>query len=148
MIGNAETIVKWLFTQDRDRIWEIKEHKEKRSLNANAYLWVLVGKIADRLRASKDEVYLKCLKLYGQSEIVSVLSDIDVRGYFKYFEEIGKGHVNGREFTHYKVFKGSSEYDSKEMAVLIDGVISEARELDIETLPAHEIERMKQRWKA
>lgn len=148
MIGNAETIVKWLFTQDRDRIWEIKEHKEKRSLNANAYLWVLVGKIADRLRASKDEVYLKCLKLYGQSEIVSVLSDIDVRGYFKYFEEIGKGHVNGREFTHYKVFKGSSEYDSKEMAVLIDGVISEAKELDIETLPPHEIERMKQRWKA
>lgn len=148
MIGNAETIVKWLFTQDRDRIWEIKEHKEKRSLNANAYLWVLVGKIADRLRASKDEVYLKCLKLYGQSEVVSVLSDIDVRGYFKYFEEIGKGHVNGREFTHYKVFKGSSEYDSKEMAVLIDGVISEAKELDIETLPPHEIERMKQRWKA
>lgn len=148
MIGNAETIVKWLFTQDRDRIWEIKEHKEKRSLNANAYLWVLVGKIADRLRASKDEVYLRCLKLYGQSEVVSVLSDIDVRGYFKYFEEIGKGHVNGREFTHYKVFKGSSEYDSKEMAVLIDGVISEAKELDIETLPPHEIERMKQRWKA
>lgn len=148
MIGNAETIVKWLFTQDRDRIWEIKEHKEKRSLNANAYLWVLVGKIADRLRASKDEVYLRCLKLYGQSEVVSVLSDIDVRGYFKYFDEIGKGHVNGREFTHYKVFKGSSEYDSKEMAVLIDGVISEAKELDIETLPPHEIERMKQRWKA
>lgn len=148
MIGNAETIVKWLFTQDRDRIWEIKEHKEKRSLNANAYLWVLVGKIADRLRASKDEVYLKCLKLYGQSEVVSVLSDIDVRGYFKYFDEIGKGHVNGREFTHYKVFKGSSEYDSKEMAVLIDGVISEAKELEIETLPPHEIERMKQRWKA
>lgn len=148
MIGNAETIVKWLFTQDRDRIWEIKEHKEKRSLNANAYLWVLVGKIADRLRTSKDEVYLTCLKLYGQSEVVSVLSDIDVRGYFKYFEEIGKGHVNGREFTHYKVFKGSSEYDSREMAVLIDGVISEAKELDIETLPPHEIERMKQRWKA
>lgn len=146
MIGNAETIIKWLFTQDRNTVFEVKEHKEKRSLNANAYLWVLVGKIADRLRASKDEIYLKCLKLYGQSEIVSVLSAIDVRGFFKYYEPIGTGHVDGREFTHYRIYKGSSEYDTREMSVLIDGVISEAKELDIETLPPHEIERMKQKW--
>ena len=45
-----------------------------------------------------------------------------------------------------RIFKGSSEYDTREMSVLIDGVISEAKELDIETLPPHEIERMKQKW--
>ena len=146
MIGNAESIIKWLFTQDRDTVFEVKEHKEKRSLNANAYCWSLIGKIADITRASKDEVYIRCLKRYGQSEIVSVLSAIDVRGFFKYYEEIGKGHVDGREFTHYRIFKGSSEYDTREMSILIDGVISEAKELDIETLPPHEIERIKQKW--
>lgn len=146
MIGNAENIIKWLFGQDRNKIWEIKEHKERRSLNANAYCWALIGKIADITRASKDEVYLECLKKYGQSEIVSVLSEISVRGYFKYYEEIGRGHVEGREFTHYKIYKGSSEYDSREMAVLIDGIISEAKEMEIETLPPHEIERMKVKW--
>lgn len=146
MTGNAQAIIKWLFTQDRDKLWDLSEHKEKRSLNANSYCWALIGKIADTNRASKDEVYLECLKRYGQSEIVSVLSDIDVRGYFKYYEEIGRGHVQGKDFTHYKVFKGSSEYDPHEMAVLIDGIISEAKEMDIETLPPHEVERLKEKW--
>lgn len=146
MIGNAETIITWLFSQDRDKVFEIKEHKEKRSLTANAYAWSLIGKIADALRTSKEETYLTMLKRYGQSEIVSVLSSIDVTGYFKYFEAVGKATLQGKEFTHYKIFKGSSEYDSREMAILIDGIISEAKDLDIETLPPREIERLKEMW--
>ena len=147
MIGNAETIITWLFAQDREKVFEIKEHKEKRSLTANAYAWTLIGKIADALRTSKEETYLTMLKRYGQSEIVSVLSSIDVTGYFKYFEAVGKATLQGKEFTHYKIFKGSSEYDSREMAILIDGIISEAKELEIETLPPREIERLKEMWK-
>ena len=147
MIGSPEDIVQWLWQQDRDKIFEIKEHREKRSLTANAYAWVLIGKIADAMRASKDEIYLKMLKRYGQSEMVSVVSSIDVRGYFKYFEPVGTATLQGKEFTHYRVFKGSSEYDSKEMAVLIDGIISEAKELHIETLPPAEIQRLKEKWK-
>lgn len=146
MIGKAEELVRWLWNQDRDKIFEIKEHKEKRSLNANAYAWSLIGKIADAMRTSKDETYLIMLKRYGQSEMVSVLSSIDVTGYFKYFEAVANTTLQGKEFTHYKVFKGSSEYDSKEMAVLIDGIISEAKNLDIETLPPAEVERIKEMW--
>ena len=126
---------------------KIKEHKEKRSLNANAYAWVLIGKIADALRTDKDSVYLTMLKKYGQSDLVSVQAHIDVKGYFKYYEEFGRASLQGKEFIHYRVFKGSSEYDSREMAVLIDGIISDAQELGIETLPPHEIERLKSIWK-
>ena len=147
MTGNAEQIIKWLFEQDRDKVFEIKEHKEKRSLTANAYAWSLIGKIADALRTSKDETYLTMLKRYGQSEMVSVVSSIDVNGFFKYYEPIATTMLQGKEFTHYKIFKGSSEYNTKEMAVLIDGIISEAKELDIETLPEHEISRLKEMWK-
>lgn len=146
MIGNAEDIIKWLFSQDREKTFEIKEHKEKRSLNANAYAWSLIGKIADVMRASKDETYLEMLKRYGQSEMVSVVSSIDVTGYFKYYEPIGNATLQGKEFTHYRVYKGSSEYDTREMAILIDGIISEAKDLDIETLPPHEVERLKEMW--
>lgn len=146
MIGTPQQIIEWLFSQDRDKVFEIKEHREKRSLTANAYAWALIGKIADVLRTSKDEVYLLMLKRYGQSEVVSVLSFIDVSGYFKYYEKIGSGTVQGKEFTHYRIFLGSSEYDSKEMAILIDGIISEAKELDIETLPPREIEQLKKAW--
>ena len=146
MIGKAEEIIKWLFNQDRDKLFEVKEHREKRSRNANAYAWVLIGKIADVLRTSKEEVYFNMLKRYGQCEVVSVSSAINVNGYFKYFEEMGTSQLNGKEFTHYKIFKGSSEFDSREMAILIDGIISEAEHLEIETLPPNEVARLKEMW--
>ena len=71
MIGKADELVTWLFNQDREKVFEIKEHRQKRSLTANAYAWTLIGKIADAMRISKDECYLLMLKRYGQSEIVS-----------------------------------------------------------------------------
>ena len=146
IIGTPEECIRWLFNQDRTKQYEIKEHREKRSLTANSYLWLLIGKLADVLRTSKDEVYIEMLKRYGQGEYVSVRSDIDVSGLFKYYEERGRASLDGREFTHYMVFRGSSEYDTREMSVLIDGVISECKELDIETLPDWELERLKEDW--
>lgn len=148
MIGKASEIIKWLFEQDREKVFEVKEHKEKRSLNANAYAWSLITKIADALRTSKEECYLEMLKRYGQSEIVSVLSEINVEGYFKYYEPIATATLQGKEFTHYKIYKGSSEYDSLSMSILIDGIVSEAKELGIETIPPNEIERLKTMWRA
>lgn len=146
MVGNAEQIVKWLFTQDRDKTFEVKPYRQKRSLNANSYAWVLINEMANVLRTSKDEVYQEMLKRYGQNEVISVLSDIDISRFVKYYEVIGTGHVQGKEFTHYRCFIGSSEYDSREMSILIDGIISEAELLGIETLPTTAIERMKALW--
>lgn len=127
---------------------ELKEHREKRSLNSNGYAWVLITKIADILRNSKEDVYLEMLRRYGQSEVVSVLSSIDVAGYFKYYDVAGASTLNGKEFTHYKVYKGSSEYDTKEMSILIDGIVSEAKLLNIEVLPPEELENLKNSWRA
>lgn len=146
-IGKAEEIVKWLFSQPRDVVFEIRRHRERRSLTANAYAWALIGKIADVLRASKEDVYLRMLKHYGQSEMVSVVSTVNVEGYFKYYEVVGEATLQGKDFTHYRIYKGSSEYDSREMAILIDGIISEAKDLEIETLPPAEIERLKRMWR-
>ena len=139
MIGTSEEISKWLWKQDREKIFEIKEKRKKRSLSQNAYAWELITKIGDILRKSKEEVYLDMLKDYGQSEIVSILSSINPEGYFKYYEEIGTGIVNDKEFTHYKIFKGSSEFDSKEMTIFIDGIIEECKDLGIETMTPDQI---------
>lgn len=146
MVGKADDVIKWLLNQDREKLFEIKPYRQKRSLNANAYAWVLINEIANRLRTSKDEVYLEMLKRYGQSKVISVLSEIDISRFVKYYEEIGKGHVEGKEFTHYRCFIGSSEYDSREMAILIDGIVDEAQELGIDTLPTTAVERMKALW--
>lgn len=125
---------------------EIKEHKEKRSLNANAFLWALCNELGNKLRLSKEEVYFNMLKSYGQSEMVSVLSSANIKGYFKYFEEVGQGKVKGKDFTHYKVYKGSSEYDTKEMSILLDGVVQEAKEQGIQVLSASELDLLKREW--
>ena len=143
MIGNAENIIKWLFQQDREKVFEVKEYRQKRSLTANAYYWVLVNEIANRLRKSNDDVHLQLLKDYGQSRVMSVLADVPIDRYIKYFEQVGTGEVNGKVFNHYRVFMGSSEMDSREMAILIDGTVQEAQQLGIVTLTPDEIANLR-----
>ena len=128
MVGIPEELSRYLWALDKDKKYEIKEFREKRSLSQNAYAWKLITQIGDILRKSKEEVYLQMLKDYGQSEIVSILSSINPKGYFKYYEEVGTGIVNSKEFTHYKIFKGSIEFDSKEMTIFIDGIIQECNQ--------------------
>ena len=125
---------------------EVKPYREKRSLNANAYAWCLIGQIADILRASKDEIYLKCLKRYGQSELISVLSHVPIENYVKYFEEAGESKLNGKDFTHYRVYKGSSEFDSREMSIFVDGICDEAKALGIQVETPNQLAEMKSRW--
>ena len=133
--------------RDKDKLSiDVKPYRQHRSLNANAYAWTLIGKIADAVRAGKDEIYLKCLKRYGQSELISVLSHVPIGNYVKYYEEAGESKLNGKMFTHYRVYKGSSEFDTREMSIFIDGVCSEARDLGIQTETPNQIAEMKARW--
>ena len=148
MIGHIEDIIQYLFKLDREKEYqvEIKEYKKKRSLNANAYAWVLINKIANVMRLSKEEVYFNMLKHYGQSQIVSIVSEVNLTGYFKYFVVIGTSTLNNKEFNHIKVYKGSSEYDTKEMSIFIDGIVQEAKQLDIETLTPNQLAELKSLW--
>ena len=133
--------------RDKDKLSiEVKPFRQHRSLNANAYAWLIIGKIADVLRAGKDEIYFRLLKRYGQSELISVLSHVPIGNYIKYYEEAGESKLNGKDFTHYRVYKGSSEFDSREMSIFIDGVVSEAKELGIQTETPNQIAEMKARW--
>lgn len=146
MVGNIEQIIQYLFKQDKTKQYEVKEHKEKRSLNANNYAWKLITEIADVMKLSKEEVYIEMLKIYGQSEMVSVLADIDVSKYFKYYSEAGESILKGKKFKHYKVYMGSSEMNTKQMSILIDGIVQEAKQLDIETMTPEQLSRLKEEW--
>jgi len=142
MKGTPTQLLILLEKLDKNKIYEIKEYREKRSKSQNAYAWELIGKLADVLRKSKEEIYFQMLKDYGQSEIMSILSDINPKGFLKYYEEIGDGTVNNKKFTHYRVYKGSSEFDTKEMSIFIDGIIQECKQQDIETLTPEQIAKM------
>ena len=128
---------------------EIKKHREKRSLNANAYCWVLIEKIAEKMQKSKDEIYIRMLQDYGtiatdsdgRKIIFSLREDIDVSKYFKYFKELG--YSKDKKFKHYYVIKGSSEYDTEEMKRFIDGIVQDCQMLGIETMTPEEIAKLK-----
>lgn len=146
--GKIEKFLPLIFRLDKDTVYDVKidKHREKRSLNANAYLWKLVTEIGNILNKSKEEVYLQMLIDYGQSEMVSILSEIDVKGYFKYYKLAGTSILNDKEFNHYKIYKGSSEYDTKEMSILLNGVVQEAKNLGIKTKDDIELERLVEKW--
>ena len=142
MIGNPIELITYLYEQDKEKKFVLEEYKEKRSLSQNSYAWKLITQIANKIRKSKEEVYLQMLEDFGQSEIVSMLSSINPKGFFKYYKKIGEGVVNNKDFIHYKIYKGSSEYDTKEMSIFIDGIIQECEQLDIPTKSPEEIARM------
>ncbi len=126
---------------------KIDKYREKRSLNANAYAWKLITEIGNELNAGKDEIYLKMLKRYGQSDLISVLEHIPIQDYVKYYDEAGESKLNGKLFKHYKVYKGSSEFDTREMSIFIDGIVSEAKELGIQTKTPNELAELKSLWR-
>lgn len=146
---NEEQAVKNLFDDfhETEKLSiKIDKHREKRSLNANNYAWKLLTEIGNILRVSKEQVYLEMLKRYGQSEIISVLSHIHLQDYVRYYEEAGESKLNGKLFKHYKVYKGSSEFDTREMSIFLDGVVSEAQELGIQTETPEQIANLKSMW--
>ena len=126
---------------------DLKKYRKRRSLNSNNYAWELITQIANIVGNSKEEVYLEMLKRYGQSQMISVLAEIDVSKILRYYEEAGQSILNGKTFKHYKVYTGSSEMDTKQMTILIDGIVSEAKELGIETMPPNELKALKESWK-
>lgn len=128
--------------------YEISKAKEKRSLNANAYAWQLMTQIGNALRLSKETVYLDMLKAYGQGGAISVEERFvdNFKRSYKYHESLGKSELKGKTFEHFRFWVGSSEYNTEEMSVLIDGIVQEAKQLDIETLTPLELARLKDEW--
>lgn len=129
----------------------IKKYREKRSLDANAYFHVLVGKIADVLNISKARCKNILICRYGQVEYVddqpavlktNIPVDHMLEQEFLHCTPVGVRVEDGTEVIFYKVYRGSHTYDTKEMSILIDGTVSEAKELDIETMTPDELERM------
>ena len=127
---------------------EIAPLKKKRSLDANGYLWVLLQKIAEALHSTKDEVYLEMLSRYGQfTHIVVKPNAVEkFKSEWRTVRDLGEVTINGKTGIQLQCFFGSSTYDSKEFSVLLDGVISEAKELGIETLSETEADRMIKEW--
>lgn len=131
----------------------IKVHHDKRSLNANNYLWALVEKMAVALKTSKDEVYRTLLDRYGYLYkdddgriTLTVKADFDIGAIIKY-PKLYTQDPTGKWKVYFAI-RGTSEYDTAEMAYFLDMVIEEAKELEIETATPAEVAKMVELWGA
>jgi hypothetical protein len=132
---------------------DIHQQKKKRSLDANALLWVLCQKIAEVIHTTKESVYQKFIKEVGQFEIVPIKAEA-VERWIEVWNSKGLGWfaevMEDSKLPGYKKvisYYGSSCYDQREMSVLLDEVVSQCKELNIEVLPPAEIEALKESWK-
>lgn len=139
------------FGQETKLQVHIAKWRKKRSLDANAYLWVLCTKMASALNTSKEEVYETMLKRYGVFYkddngyvIVTIKADVDTSKIGGHWQACGNS-ADGK-FISYMMIKGSSEYDTKEMSDLLEGVVSEARGLGIDTETDYEHQVMLEEW--
>ena len=125
-----------------------KLFRNKRSRDANSYSWVLMQKIAEDQHTDKWSVYLEMLGRYGVFTHIIVRPGVVDRvvSEWRTVKNLGEVSVAGQTGIQLQCYFGSSTYDTKEMSVFIEGIVSECHEMGIETATPDELERMKREW--
>ena len=151
-LGKAMAVVR----KHKDKLYdlEVKEHRKKRSLDANAYCWVLINKIADALRITPVEIYRQAiLNVAGNYEVIPIKEE--AADHFKQVWEaqglgwpcvdMGKSRIDG--YRNLRAYYGSSTYSTAQMAQLIENLLQDCRALDIEVKSEEEIASLMGAWK-
>lgn len=157
MTGSRRQLINYLMDQPAEKLFDLKEHKEKRSMTQNSYYWVLLGKLADALRESKTVLHNRMIRSYGQLYAVdgcavrALIPDTDeaekkvLSMETSHWKPTSQVTVMGDGITYrtYVLMRGSSDLDTREMSILLDGLIDEAKQCEIETLTPRELEALR-----
>jgi hypothetical protein len=151
LVPNPQIVKKFVGEMNGTYSAEVKKWREHRSLDANAYAWVLMGKLAAKLRITKTEVYRQYIREIGDNfEPVPVRNDA-VDTWKRNWEAKGDGWVCDimgpsklEGYTVMLCYYGSSTYDTRQMSVLLDAIIADCKAQGIETATPEELARMKE----
>lgn len=136
---------------------KVTQHREKRTLTQNAYYWVLIAKLAAKHRISNARLHNLLLrdvappfeidgKIVMQPIPDTEKAENEVLEALTYHLKPSSGVIKGNDgdiYRWYVLLKGSSEMTTAEFTALLNRLVDECRESGIETLPAHELERMR-----
>lgn len=159
MTGTPMQLIRILSESPPDKKWVLDEFKEKRSLNANSYYWVLIGKLAEKLRISTARLHNTYLRDCGYVERIgeelatvfvpdtdeaetAILESSTYHLYPTSYTQQGK---NGT-MRCYALLRGSHTFNRVEMSRLIDLAVSDAKEQGIDTLTPEQYQRMMDAW--
>lgn len=147
-------VMHWLKgRKDKDYDLTITEHREKRSLDANAYAWVLIGKLAAVMHIKPVEVYRQQIVGVGDNFTPMCVREKDVNRFVSSWErnglgwivqDLGVSQVPG--CRNLAAYHGSSTYDTAQMSQLIDNIVQDCKALGIETLTPDKLALLKEEW--
>ena len=124
---------------------KVSKHRAKRSLDANAYYWSLLGKLAAALKISNNYCHNIMLRRYGVPEefdgkpVYIVIPDTDEAEkkasesetyHIKPTANVREGN-DGNMYRTYILLKGSHGYDTAEMSRLISGIRDECQQCGV-----------------
>lgn len=142
MIGNALKLIQWLYSQDKEQLFEIKKHSEKRNKKQNSKYWKLLFEISLATKVGIEEIHFDMLKNYSTRYEALIPAEAKIRG-IEYYEKKSRiRSENGKEFDVYHIYTPSHELNKREFAILLKGVCQECRQLGIETLSPDEIKEL------
>lgn len=138
---------------DNDVEITVKKFRQKRSLDANAYAWVLIDKIAQHMRLSKIDVYRDHIRQIGgvsetvcvQDRAVARLQDAWSKNGLGWQTETFPSKIDG--CTNVTLYYGSSTYDTAQMSTMIDALVQSCKALGIETMPEEQLQSLMEAYK-
>ena len=138
----------------KDLELEVKPYRKKRSLNANAYMWELVGQIAEKINLPAREVYRLAIKQVGIYKDFPPLPIREAETLKTVWCSLGIGfqtdivdYDEDGDSVIIRCYYGSSTYNTKQMTRLLDYVIEDAKALGIDTRTPEEISALEAAWK-
>lgn len=154
MVGTIEQIIQWLFKQDKNKLYEVKEVKKKRSTNANNYFWKLLQELCEVQNLDTIEEYKKRVKELGifrrfriePKDVKTFEIMWQDKGIAWFCEIADTEYIGNVEFKIIHAYYGSSSFNSKQMSRLIDGVVQDCQAIGIETKSKAEINSLLKEW--
>lgn len=139
--------------KDKKYMAELKEYRNHRSLDANAYFWVLASKLAEATGIPKTDIYLEAIRDIGGNTDVFSMEDAAVQKFCTIWSQRGIGwpteKIDSKDgWTQILVYYGSSTYDTAQMSRLIDNIVQDCKSCGIETMTPRELDRLKEAWNA
>lgn len=147
---NNKDVIEELKNENKLNI-ELKKYNKSRSLDSNAYAWVLLGELQEVLNIPKEEIYKDLIKHIGSYEVVPIKNEA-VEKFCSAWSKNGLGWITETTksklegFTNVLAYYGSSVYNTKEMSRLIDLIVEECKQFNIEVKPKSEIDSLLKEW--
>lgn len=132
---------------------KITKHTKKRSLDANAYAWVLIGKIAEKTNVPRVDVYRNAIREIGGNYDVVCAQDKAVDSLCAAWQKNGIGWITDtmpsklEDCTNVMLYHGSSSYDTQQMSRLINLLVQDCEQLGVETKSPEELDSLLRSWR-